>query len=147
MSAPSRGSPSSGICRVQGRVGRWPSPGSANGLNTSRLPADDRVTRVTYRKTSTELTGSRVVVRSYAVADAVHVWQAIAESRDSLLRWVPDIGRHGTLSEVRSALARLSESGAQNRSVCGVWLQSSGRFLGEVGLYDVDVDTGVAFAG
>jgi len=81
------------------------------------------------------------------VTDAIYVWQAIAESRDSLLRWVPDIGRHGTLSEVRSALARLSVSGGQNRSVCGVWLQSSGRFLGEVGLYDINVDTGVAELG
>jgi RimJ/RimL family protein N-acetyltransferase len=48
---------------------------------------------------------------------------------------------------VQSALARLSESRGQNRSVCGVWLQSSGRFLGEVGLYDVDVDTGVGELG
>src|SRR5689334_11404662 len=100
------------------------------------------VPRVTYRKTSVELTGSRVVVRSYAVIDAIHVWRAITESRDSLLHWVPDIGRRRSLSEVRNAFTRLSESGGQNRSVCGVWLQSSGRFLGEVGLYDVNVDTG-----
>jgi RimJ/RimL family protein N-acetyltransferase len=102
---------------------------------------------VTYRKTCAELIGSRVVVRRYAVTDAIHVWQAIAESRDSLLRWVPDVGRHGSLFEVRRAFGRLTKSRGRNRLVCGGWLQSSGRFLGEVGLYYVHVDTGVAELG
>jgi len=100
-----------------------------------------------YRNTSAELIGSRVVVRSYAVTDAIHVWQGIAESRDSLLRWVPDVGRHGNFSEVRRAFGRLTKSCGRNRLVCGLWLRSSGRFVGEVGLYDVNVHTGAGELG
>jgi RimJ/RimL family protein N-acetyltransferase len=80
-----------------------------------------------------------VVLRAYSVTDAQTVWEAIEETRGSLLCWMPDIGRHRTPAEVGRALAALWRRQAGGEClVFGVWERSSGRLLGEVGLYQMD---------
>jgi RimJ/RimL family protein N-acetyltransferase len=81
----------------------------------------------------------RLVLRAYRVADVEAVWHAIEESRASLSRWVPDIGRRRTAAEVRAGLAQLAgECGTGRRLVVGLWERASGRFLGEAGLYQME---------
>jgi ribosomal-protein-serine acetyltransferase len=113
----------------------------------TRLPGADHGLLDVLRMTPIGLTGNRVVVKSYQLEDAIDVWQAIDESRQSLLKWVPDIGRRRSLYDVRDGLARLLRSGERNRLICGVWERSSCRVLGGVGLYHIGVETRVAELG
>jgi RimJ/RimL family protein N-acetyltransferase len=95
-----------------------------------------------------QLDSTRLVLRGYRPTDAEAVSEAIHESRTSLARWVPDIGRPRSLAEVEHALAGLAHDQDQRpRLVFGVWERSSGRFLGEVGLYDFDPGEGRAEVG
>jgi RimJ/RimL family protein N-acetyltransferase len=90
-----------------------------------------------------QLRGRRVVLRSYRPTDAQVVWAAIEESRPSLARWVPDIGRRRSMAEVEHALAGLTHDQDRGaRLIFGVWERGSGQFLGEVGLYEFDPGTG-----
>lgn len=85
------------------------------------------------------LVGPRLLLRNYEPSDAEEVCQAIQETRTTLLRWVPDIGRHQTPLEVRTALVGLASSiGSGDCDVFGVWDRATNRFLGEVGLYSLD---------
>ncbi len=95
------------------------------------------------------LTSSRLLLRSYTPDDAEPVFDAIEETRLSLLRWVPDIGSRSTVLEVRSGLTSLITAAANHRKhiVFGIWEPSSERFLGEVGLYSVDLQRGVGELG
>ena len=89
-----------------------------------------------------QLRSRRVFLRSYRPTDAKVVWEAIEESRPSLARWVPDIGRRRSLAEVEHVLAGLAHDRDQSpRLIFGVWERSSNRFLGEVGLYELDPGT------
>ena len=91
------------------------------------------------RAGSGPLIGPRVMLRAYSVTDAQTVWEAIEETRGSLLCWMPDIGRHRTAAEVGRALAALCGRQAEGEClVLGVWERASGRLLGEVGLYKLD---------
>src|SRR5438445_2362923 len=95
------------------------------------------------------LTTTRLVLRSYTLADSQSVFEAIDEPRPSLERWVPDIGCRRTVDAVRAGLARLIASAAHERTafVFGIWEASSERFLGEVGLYSIDYERGVGEVG
>jgi RimJ/RimL family protein N-acetyltransferase len=90
----------------------------------------------------------RLVVRDYRLADTQAIWQAIDESRPSLARWVPDIARRQSSAEVRAGLELLAGQ-RQNRQgqVFGLWERTSGAFVGEVGLYQLDWDRGSAEIG
>jgi RimJ/RimL family protein N-acetyltransferase len=91
---------------------------------------------------------ARIALRTYSPSDAELVWQGIEESRSSLLRWVPDIGRRVDAADVRRALASLASPRAQeHRLVLGVWDRLTSAFLGEVGIYDLDRAAGMAEIG
>ena len=81
--------------------------------------------------------GARVALRPYEVGNARAVLEAIEESRESLVRWVPTIGRRRTLAEVRACLTRLG-SNASRQQVFAIWERDTNHFLGEVGLYEID---------
>jgi RimJ/RimL family protein N-acetyltransferase len=83
------------------------------------------------------LLGERVVLRSYTIDDAEVVWEAVEESRDSLIRWTPDIGRLRTADDVRAGLSNLT-SVRRERMIFAVWDRPTDRFLGEVGIYALD---------
>jgi RimJ/RimL family protein N-acetyltransferase len=92
------------------------------------------------------LISRRLVLRAYRLADAQAVWEAIDESRPSLERWVPDIGRRQTPDDVRCGLGPLVTSPGE-RLVFVVCERTTGRILGEVGLYDVDWQNGLGEVG
>jgi len=85
-----------------------------------------------------QLRTPRLDLRLLSADDADGVLEALVESRESLMRWVPDIGRRQTADEVRLGLDLLDR--AHNRGerlVYGLWHRATGRFVGETGLYDV----------
>jgi RimJ/RimL family protein N-acetyltransferase len=86
-----------------------------------------------------DLIGARTILRPYRPTDAPAVWDGIQESRPSLVRWMPDIGRRETLAAVRAGLQQLCHARVRgDRLLYGVWGRRDRRFLGEVGLHDVD---------
>src|SRR6185503_6472862 len=95
---------------------------------------------------SISLISERLVLRAYRLGDAPAVWQAIDESRTSLERWVPDIGCRRTPEDVRSGLTSLGASPGE-RQVFAVCDRLSGRILGEVGLYEIDRQSGLGEVG
>jgi RimJ/RimL family protein N-acetyltransferase len=88
----------------------------------------------------------RVVLRSYRIEDAEVVWEALEESRDSLIRWTPDLGRLRTEDDVRAGLTNLT-SVQRERMIFAVWDQPTERFLGEVGIYAIDRSQAVGEVG
>jgi len=95
-----------------------------------------------------DLSSPRLVLRSYRPSDAEVIWEAVEETRPSLVRWVPDIGRQQTPSAVHAALVGLAcQQQRGDRVVFGVWERSSDQFLGEVGVYDVDRGSGIGEVG
>jgi RimJ/RimL family protein N-acetyltransferase len=95
------------------------------------------------------LATTKLLLRSYTLADSQAVFEAIDETRPSLERWVPDIGCRRTVEAVRGGLAHLITPAAHQPSafVYGVWELSSKRFVGEVGLYSIDYERGVGEVG
>jgi RimJ/RimL family protein N-acetyltransferase len=94
------------------------------------------------------LIAPRILIRPYAPDQAAAVLEAIEESRVSLARWLPDIARRRTQAEVRAGLEQLRKARLRaDRLLFGVWQRSDGRFLGEVGLHDIDWDRGSAAVG
>lgn len=85
------------------------------------------------------LAGPRTVLRPYQRADAPAVWAAITESRASLARWTPDIGRRLDVTEVQAGFEHLDAARARGkRLVYGIWRQPQDTFVGEIGLHDID---------
>jgi RimJ/RimL family protein N-acetyltransferase len=94
------------------------------------------------------LIGPRIVLRAYTRTDALAVWGAIAESRASLARWTPDIGRRSSVADVQAGLEQLEQAHARGeRLVYGLWRREDDAFLGEIGLHDIDWDRRVASVG
>jgi RimJ/RimL family protein N-acetyltransferase len=86
-----------------------------------------------------ELIGGRIILRAYRPTDAPPVWEAIQESRASLIRWMPDIGRRQTIGAVQAGLEQVCRARWRGeRLLYGVWSRRQRRFLGEVGLHDID---------
>jgi RimJ/RimL family protein N-acetyltransferase len=95
------------------------------------------------------LASPRLLLRTYTVSDAEVVFEAIDETRASLSQWVPDIGCRGTIGEVQTGLANLIASSAVDNDpiVMGIWERVSHQFLGEVGLYSIDIGRRVGEVG
>lgn len=92
--------------------------------------------------------GRRVVIRAYSADEASAILEAVEESHDSLARWIPDIARRNTLSEVHAGLTHLQLPHVRARRLLfGVWHRTDGRFLGEVGLHDIHLNPDQAAIG
>jgi RimJ/RimL family protein N-acetyltransferase len=91
----------------------------------------------------TPLVGERVVVRCYTVEDARALKEAVDETRDALLRWMPWGDDHRTLEQSLAfcgrAYARFHE---RSDLTVAIFERESGRFLGGSGLHVQDPDAG-----
>jgi RimJ/RimL family protein N-acetyltransferase len=111
-------------------------------------PTPNAVDARRHRLPEVGMIGVRLVMRHYRRTDAEAVCEAIQESRTSLARWVPDIARYQTVDQVSSALSSLESMRSRaERLVFGLWERSSRRFVGEVGLYDVNWESRSAEVG
>lgn len=78
-----------------------------------------------------ELRGERVLLRPYREGDAEAVFEAISESREHLLPWMPWSEQYQSLDDARH-LVRLHASSwiMRERLIVSMWDVASGRFLG-----------------
>ena len=94
------------------------------------------------------MVGDRVAIRTYRSDHARAVWEAIEESRESLAAWIPDIAQRRTVAEVRGGLEILEHARLRaERVLFGIWRRRDGRFLGEVGLHEVNRAAATAVVG
>src|SRR5579872_7334047 len=90
-----------------------------------------------------EIVGERVVVRPYRAGDGAAVFQAIDESREHILPWMPWGPAHASPEDtelfVRRARARWDTR--DDLGVC-MFERATGRFLGGSGLHRIDWTVG-----
>ena len=78
-----------------------------------------------------ELRGERVLLRPYREGDAEALFEAISESREHLLPWMPWSTQYQSLNDARH-FVRLNASMwiARERLIVSMWDVGSGRFVG-----------------
>ncbi len=86
-----------------------------------------------------ELVGPRVLIRPLCPGDGPTVWEAVEESREQLVPWLPWVGK--TLCEDDcEAAARRGVARWQTREdlMVSVWEKTTSRYLGGSGLHRID---------
>jgi RimJ/RimL family protein N-acetyltransferase len=88
-----------------------------------------------------EILGPRVLVRPYRSGDGAALFEAVAESREHLRRWMPWVNAHQQ-GEDSEAWARRAGARWLGREefFCGIWERETGRYLGSSGLDPRDWD-------
>jgi RimJ/RimL family protein N-acetyltransferase len=85
------------------------------------------------------LDGPRVRVRPYTAADAPAMFEAVAESRAHLVRWLPWADGHRSVDESRRAVVFLQTRWLLQEDLpVGVFERATGRLLGGSGLHRID---------
>ena len=83
-----------------------------------------------------KLRGQHVLVRPYRETDAEDLFQAIVESRDSLLPWLPFAAGYQQVEEAREFVNRcMARWRLREDFPVGIWDADGGRFLGSSGLH------------
>lgn len=88
-----------------------------------------------------ELCGPRVRLRPYRPGDGAAVFEAVAESRDSLRPWMPWADGHQSVDD-SEAFARRAQAQWLTREdlPVGVWERATDRYLGGTGLHRIKWD-------
>jgi ribosomal-protein-serine acetyltransferase len=83
-----------------------------------------------------ELRGERVLLRPYQEADTAHLFEAIEESRDYLLKWIGFPNAHSSAAQSRDWIIRQKARWLLREDMpAGIWDISTGRYLGDCRLY------------
>ncbi|MFN5946382.1 MAG: GNAT family N-acetyltransferase [Phycisphaerae bacterium] len=95
--------------------------------------------------TPTRFATPDLILRAYALADAAQLFEAVDESRDGLLPWLPWAKSQHTSEASSRASIELFERERDNllepglgRSVIGIFSESSGRLLGGTGVHQIN---------
>lgn len=82
-----------------------------------------------------ELRGPRVTVRPYRLADAEAMYEAVDESRETLVQWFNWVGGYQTVSDARNYCLQMAAAWLTHEALsCGVFEAASGLYLGSAGL-------------
>lgn len=93
----------------------------------------------TLRPMFDELRGQRALVRPYREADAGELFQAIIESREHLLPWLPFADAYQGVEDAQEFINRcMARWRLREDFVVGIWDVASGRFVGGSGLHPRD---------
>jgi RimJ/RimL family protein N-acetyltransferase len=85
------------------------------------------------------LAGARVLVRPFEPADVAALHEAVAESREHLLPWLPWARGHTTREETLDFIARTRGQWIMRQNFgAGVFLNEDGKLLGGIGLHAHD---------
>ncbi len=86
-----------------------------------------------------EIVGDRVVIRPYRAGDGLAVFDAVNESRDHIMPWLPWGELHKTVEDSEE-FARRAHARWSTREDLGVLVQEkgSGRYLGGAGLHRIN---------
>lgn len=82
-----------------------------------------------------QIDGLRVRVRPYRPDDAQALWEAVDESRDYLLPWLPWVSNYHSVDDARTTIARMSASWRLHDDLpVGMFALANGWLLGGSGL-------------
>src|ERR1700712_4066640 len=85
-----------------------------------------------------ELKGPRVTVRPFRSGDGAAVFEAVAESREHILPWLPWGPSHLSVEDSELFAVRSAASWATRDDLtASIWSRDSGRFLGGTGLHRI----------
>ncbi|MEA2530492.1 MAG: hypothetical protein QOG89_2136 [Thermomicrobiales bacterium] len=85
-----------------------------------------------------ELRSERLVLRSYRAGDAEALFEAVAESRERLRQWLDWVDEFETPDHARYYVSGAAQDWARRRDLFFGLFDADGRYLGNVGLHNVD---------
>ena len=89
-----------------------------------------------------ELRNDRVIVRPYHESDAQALFEAVAESRDHLRRWLPFADEHQTVEESRDWIIHQIANWVLREDMnVGIWEAATNRYLGGSGFHPRNWET------
>lgn len=93
------------------------------------------------RDLPTELIGERVIVRPYRPGDGQAVWEAVEESREHILPWLPWGDTHRSPSDSEAFVRRSYARWLTREDLSlSIWHRKSGTYLGGSGLHRMNWD-------
>ncbi len=88
-----------------------------------------------------ELLGERVRVRPYYAGDGAALWEAVEESREHILPWLPWGDTHKSPEDSEAYVRKCQARWLLREDLpLGLWERATGRFLGGSGLHRIDWD-------
>jgi RimJ/RimL family protein N-acetyltransferase len=88
-----------------------------------------------------ELLGERVLVRPYSAGDGAALWDAVEESREHILPWLPWGDTHNAPADSEAFVRRQHAKWVSREDLAlGIWERSGGGYLGGTGLHRADWD-------
>ncbi len=114
------------------------SEASLQEVETSPAQAASAELPAILRELPDELIGERVLLRPYRAGDGKALWEAVEESRDHILPWLPWSDTHKTPAESEALVRKFHAEWIRREDLpMGIWRRSDGRFLGGTGLHRI----------
>lgn len=86
-----------------------------------------------------QLLGERVLLRPYRAGDGKALFEAVDESREHILPWMPWGSQHGSVADSEGMVRKWHSRWILREDLAlGVWEQATGRYLGGSGLHRID---------
>jgi RimJ/RimL family protein N-acetyltransferase len=86
-----------------------------------------------------ELVGERVRIRPYRTGDGAALWEAVEESREHILPWLPWGDTHKSPADSEAFVRRNEGRWILREDLpLSIWDRSTGRYLGGSGLHRID---------
>lgn len=83
-----------------------------------------------------QLLGERVLVRPYRAGDGAALWEAIEESREHILPWLPWGDKHGSPADSEISVRKWQAKWLLREDLAlGIWERATGHYLGGSGLH------------
>jgi RimJ/RimL family protein N-acetyltransferase len=87
------------------------------------------------REVPDELVGERVLLRPYRPGDGAQLWEAVEESRDHHLPWIPWGGGHKLPADSEESARKMQVRWLLREDLpLGIWERATGRYLGAINL-------------
>ncbi len=91
------------------------------------------------RELPAQLLGERVLLRPYQAGDGQALWEAVNESREHILPWMPWGDQHGTPADSEALVRKWQAKWILREDLAlGVWDRETGRYLGGSGLHRIN---------
>lgn len=88
-----------------------------------------------------ELVGEKVLIRPYRAGDGAALWEAVDESREHIVPWLPWGDTHKTPADSEAFARRLAAKWLLREDLgLSVWDRAGERYLGGTGLHRMDWD-------
>jgi ribosomal-protein-serine acetyltransferase len=91
------------------------------------------------RELPDQLLGEKVLIRPYRAGDGQALFEAVDESREHILPWMPWGSQHVTVADSEALVRKWQAKWILREDLAlGVWDRTTGRYLGGSGLHRID---------